>query len=137
MRPPKHIEKYARHYSEPKFFEKMLNFAKRLGIKAVYWAFVLYYALSGDNVSKKERLIILGALGYVILPYDLLPDFLPVIGLTDDIAALTYAVWKVIGNITPEVREKADAKVRDIFGDYDSKDIEISFPHYDSTIDEQ
>lgn len=137
MKPPKHIERYAGHFSESKFLKKILSFAKRLGIKAVYWAFVLYYALAGDNISKKERLIILGALGYVILPYDLLPDFLPVVGLTDDIAALTYAVWKVAGNITPEVRSKADAKVRDIFGDYEDKDIEISFPHYDSDIDEQ
>lgn len=137
MKPPKHIERYAGHFSEAKFLKKILSFAKRLGIKAVYWAFVLYYALAGDNISKKERLIILGALGYVILPYDLLPDFLPVVGLTDDIAALTYAVWKVAGNITQEVRSKADAKVRDIFGDYEDKDIEISFPHYDSDIDEQ
>jgi len=137
MKPPRHIEKYAGNFSESKFVEKILKFAKRLGIKAVYWAFVLYYSLTSDNISKKERLIILGTLGYVILPYDLIPDFLPVVGLTDDVAALTYAVWKVIGNITPETRAKADSKVKDIFGDFGEKDVEITFPHYDSNIDEQ
>ena len=91
-------------------------------------ALVLRYALSGSNISGKDRAIILGALGYLILPVDLLPDFIPGVGLTDDVAALTFAVWKVMRNITPEVRVQADAKVRELFGDYDKDDIDISFP---------
>ena len=138
MKPPKDIEKYAHYFSEQKFTEKIARFAKRLGIKAVYWAFVLQYALFGSNVSGKDRAIILGALGYLILPVDLIPDFIPGVGLTDDVAALTFAVWKVMRNITPEVRSKADAKVRELFGDYDKDDIDISFPDYDnSDVDEQ
>lgn len=135
--PPDNLERYAKYLTENRFFGKIARFSKRLGIKAVYWALVLWYALFSDKVPGKDRALILGALGYLVLPLDLIPDFIPAAGFTDDIAAITFAVWKVFKNITPEVRARADAKVRSIFGDYDAADIELSFPDYTQDVDEQ
>jgi len=46
-------------------------------------------------------------LGYFILPADLLADIIPVLGFTDDIAFLSFAVSTVSSYLTPEIKEKA------------------------------
>ena len=68
---------------------------------------------------------IYGALGYLILPIDLLPDFLPG-GYTDDVAGLAIAIFKIARNITPEVRAKAQAKVNEWFGKVDPQTFDIT-----------
>ena len=86
---------------------------------------MLYYALQSPTISKKDKLIVYGALGYLILPIDLLPDFLPG-GFTDDIAGLALAIYKIARNITPEVRDKAKAKVQDWFGEVKPETFDIT-----------
>ncbi|SFJ90480.1 Uncharacterized membrane protein YkvA, DUF1232 family [Bosea sp. OK403] len=56
---------------------------------------------------RRVRLTLLAALGYFVLPLDAIPDFLPVIGFTDDAAVIAAALAAVAGSITPEHREKA------------------------------
>lgn len=135
METPKNIEIYGRFFSEGKFTGKLLRSARKIGVKAVYYALVLYYALFSKSMPGKDRKIILGALGYLILPLDLMPDFLPAIGFTDDVAALTIAVCRVMKNITPEVKAQARAKLESLFGNVD--EAEISFPDPKADVDEQ
>ena len=123
MKAPKNLEKYIPNYDAEQFWKKLRRSVKRLGAKAVYYALVLYYAMQSPQVSAREKGIILGALGYFLLPIDLLPDFLPAIGYTDDIAALAFAIYKVWHCITPEVRAQAESKVYDWFGDVDQSDL--------------
>lgn len=120
----KDIQRYQGHYSEPKFSGKLAKVAKKAGCKIVYAVFLLYYVLKVPSVPKKDKATILGALGYFILPLDILPDVLPVIGFTDDLSAIVLALHAVWKNITPEVRELAASKARGIFGDFDPVDIE-------------
>ncbi|MFC0217360.1 uncharacterized membrane protein YkvA (DUF1232 family) [Pseudochelatococcus lubricantis] len=61
----------------------------------------------------RVRYLLLGALGYFILPFDALPDILPILGYGDDIAVLAAAFGAVAGSIRPEHRERA----RDILSD--------------------
>jgi len=131
MRVPKDLERYAKYYDAQKFWDKFGKFAKKAGAKLAYHALTLYYALQSDGVSKKERALIIGALGYLILPIDLIPDFLPGIGYTDDLAALLWAALKVVRNITPEVKAQADAKVHEWFKDLDTSEFEVSRVQYD------
>lgn len=50
-------------------------------------------SLSGKyKISAKSMAIIGGAILYVLLPIDIIPDFLPIIGWTDDIAVIGYAM---------------------------------------------
>ena len=123
MKAPKNLEKYIPNYDAEQFWKKLRRSVKRLGAKAVYYALVLYYAMQSPQVSAREKGIILGALGYFLLPIDLLPDFLPAIGYTDDIAALAFAIYKVWHCITPEVRAQAESKVYHWFGDVDQSDL--------------
>lgn len=48
--------------------------------------------LTNPDVSKQEKAIVIAAIAYVVLPLDLIPDCMPVIGLVDDLAAMLVAM---------------------------------------------
>ena len=120
-----YIVGYSKYYSEEKFHKKILKLAKSAGIKVLYGSLILYYAVSNEQFPAKERMWIIGALGYLILPIDLIPDFIPVVGYADDVAALIFVLKKVYDHITPEVREKAKAKVRSVLGEVEEKEFKL------------
>ena len=127
------IEKYSPHYEDNAFWEKLQKFARKAGIKVSYAALLLYYVLKSPTTSGKDRAKIIGALGYFILPIDLIPDFIPVAGYTDDLAALVWGVYCVIKSITPEVKAQAAAKLHEWFGDFDESELDLFFEKKDWT----
>ena len=127
------IEKYSHHYEDNAFWEKLQKFARKAGIKVTYAALLLYYVLKSPTTSGKDRAKIIGALGYFILPIDLIPDFIPVAGYTDDLAALVWGVYCVIKSITPEVKAQAAAKLHEWFGDFDESELDLFFEKKDWT----
>lgn len=114
---PQYIEQYQEHYSESGLFAKIGKVCKKAGIKVIYYVLLLYYVLINENTSLKDKAVIIGALGYFILPLDLVPDFIPVAGFADDIAALTACLHTVKANITPEIKKKARMKLYEWFMD--------------------
>lgn len=122
---PKNIEKYQDRYNEGDLLTKITRAAKKAGIKVVYLALLLYYVLKSPKVKTADKGKIWGALGYFILPIDLIPDFIPVAGYTDDLAALLWAFYAVAKNVTPEIEAQAKQKLHDWFGNYDEADIII------------
>lgn len=103
--------KYKDTFSTNGFVEKISRIAKRAGVKLVYAALLLYYTLENDKVSIKDKAIIIGALGYLISPLDVVPDAIPIAGLGDDLAVLIYVLHKVWGDVSEEVKNKAKAKL--------------------------
>ena len=71
------LDEYVQYFSESKLWNKLRKVARKAGRKAVYYALVLYYVARDPSVPSSMKLKILGALGYFILPTDLLPDFIP------------------------------------------------------------
>lgn len=110
--PPKDIEKYAPHYEENKLLAKLKSVFRKVGEETAHSVLVLYYLLQSPTVSKSDKAKICGALGYFILPFDLMPDFIPFLGFTDDISALAWAIHAIWQNVTPEIEEKAKAKLQ-------------------------
>ena len=51
-------------------------------------------------------------IAYFILPFDFMPDMLPILGFTDDAAILATAIRMVATHITPEHREAARAALK-------------------------
>ena len=102
---------YANKFSQSEFVEKISRIAKRAGAKLVYAALILYYTLQSDHVSKTDKAIIIGALGYMISPLDVIPDAIPIAGLTDDFAVLMYVLKKVWTDIDPSIVEQAKEKL--------------------------
>lgn len=119
----KQLQESQKHYSEEKMWKKILKVAKKAGIKVVYLALILYYTATASTTPPKQKGMIFGALGYFILPIDLIPDAVPVVGYSDDLAALLTCVGIVISHITPEITQKAENKLHEWFGDYDKEDI--------------
>ena len=70
-----------------------------------------YYCALDPATPHRVRAILLGALAYFVLPMDGVPDFLPLLGFTDDAAVLAGAMKMVIDNIRPEHREAARRKL--------------------------
>lgn len=113
-----------KHYSEDGLWDKMKSVFKKAGIKVIYLALVLYYTVSADSTPTAKKGIIYGALGYFILPIDLIPDAIPVVGFSDDLAALVACVSVVSMCITPAIKQQAEDKLKDWFGEFDKKEIE-------------
>lgn len=118
---------YEKYYSAGALMEKLSKFAMKAGIKVVYAALLLYYVLLSKDVPLKEKSTIIGALGYLILPIDLIPDSIPVMGFTDDFAALAYAIHAVRSYITPEIEQQAKHKLSDWFGSIDEQTLSTVF----------
>lgn len=119
--------KYAGKFSANDFVEKISRIAKRAGAKLVYSAFVLYYTLQSDKVSTADKAIIIGALGYMISPLDVIPDAIPIAGLTDDLAVLIYVLRKVWANVDPEIQAKAKEKLSKWFDEDEIKEVDDLF----------
>lgn len=119
------LEKHGKHYSEDGLWDKIKKYAKKAGSSAVYVVLLLYFVLQKKEVPKKNKAIIIGALGYFILPLDLIPDVAAGIGFTDDIGALLAALWQVSMYIDADVKKQAKEKLKDWFGDdVDTSDID-------------
>ena len=116
MKAPKEIEKYQENYFESGLQHKIKSVARWAGAKVTYAVLLLYYVLQSPTISKADKSKIYGALGYFILPTDLVVDFLPLVGYSDDLAALMIALHAVATNITPEIKAQAKAKLTTWFG---------------------
>ncbi len=66
-----------------------------------------YYCALDSNTPLRAKAILLGALGYFVLPADTIPDFILGLGFTDDIAVLTAAITAVRTHIRPAHRVAA------------------------------
>jgi uncharacterized membrane protein YkvA (DUF1232 family) len=67
----------------------------------------VYYCAMDPATPLQVKAILFGALAYFILPVDLLPDFMPLLGFGDDAAVLYAAVRSVLPHIKPEHRLRA------------------------------
>ncbi len=107
--------KYKDKFSKAGFVDKIASIAKRAGAKLVYAALVLYYTLESDQVSVKDKAMIIGALGYLISPLDVVPDAIPIAGLSDDLAVLIYVLKRVWVDVSDDVKKKAQSKMAQWF----------------------
>lgn len=93
------------------FWDHLRRFASR--IPFVEDVVAAYYCALDPKTPWKVKGILLAALAYFVLPIDLVPDVLAVIGLTDDIAILLAAINATRGALRPEHYEQARAALRD------------------------
>lgn len=114
---------YANKFSQSDFVEKIARIAKRAGAKLVYTALILYYALQSDRVTKTDKAMIIGALGYMIAPLDIIPDAIPIAGLGDDLAVLIYVLRKIWTSIDAEAKQKAYDKLAKWFDEDEISEI--------------
>lgn len=106
---------YKDKFTQSAFVEKISHVAKRAGLKMVYAALILYYTLESDKVALKDKAMIIGSLGYLISPLDVIPDAIPIAGLSDDLAVLIFVLHKVWGDVSEDAKQKAHDKLAQWF----------------------
>lgn len=67
----------------------------------------MYYTVRDAKTPFWARATIFAALAYFILPVDTIPDFIPLVGFSDDAGAIAAALAVVSAHMTDEHREKA------------------------------
>ena len=110
------VGNYVDDYSEDGLWSKIKENVASIGISLIYKALQLYYVAQSPNCPMKVKAGIYGALGYLISPFDFIPDFTPIAGYTDDALALALAIAKVSVYIDEEVNRLTKQKIDDIFG---------------------
>ncbi len=106
---------YDSYYNDLAFWEKIKEMGKKVGKSFIEKALLLFYVFKDKDTPIIDKGIIIGALGYLIFPVDAIPDFIPIVGYSDDAGALVTALKKVSGNITKEHRIKAKEQIDKIF----------------------
>jgi uncharacterized membrane protein YkvA (DUF1232 family) len=71
-----------------------------------------YYCAFDKQTPRHVQGALLGAVAYFILPFDFIPDMLPVLGFTDDAAVLATAIRMVAAHISEDHRQAARAALK-------------------------
>jgi uncharacterized membrane protein YkvA (DUF1232 family) len=97
------------------FWAKM----KKVAAKAPFAEDLLaaYYCAFDRQTPRHVQAALIGALAYFILPFDFIPDMLPVLGFTDDAAVLATAIRMVSSHMLPDHRDAARAALARLRGE--------------------
>jgi uncharacterized membrane protein YkvA (DUF1232 family) len=108
---------YSAYYSESSLWNKIIKYGRKAGISVIYAGLLLYYLLQKEGLPLRVKAAIIGALGYFILPVDVLPDVIVGLGYTDDLAVLLMMLKYCSQYMDEGVKAKARAKTIKLFDD--------------------
>lgn len=95
------------------------SFARKAGRTAARPVLLLWFVMRSDSTPRKDKLMILAAIAYVVLPIDLISaKRIPIIGWIDEVTSIAVAVQKMSDRITPEIEREADAVLDRWFVEY-------------------
>jgi uncharacterized membrane protein YkvA (DUF1232 family) len=104
---PSDVAKFAREkaYVRRSFWAK----AKRVaaGLPFAEDLLAAYFCAFDRETPRHVQAALIGALAYFVLPFDIIPDMMPLLGFTDDAAVLATALRMVSTHIRPEHRAAA------------------------------
>ena len=87
------------------FWRKARRFAARVPFAEDLLA--AYYCAFDRDTPMQVKAALLGALAYFVLPFDMMPDVMPMLGFADDAAVLATALRLVASHLRPEHRDAA------------------------------
>lgn len=112
-------EKIKKWFSESQIDDKLINVAKKAGATIIYPVLLLYNVFKSPNTSLDNKLLIVAPLAYFVMPTDLIADFLPVVGYTDDGLAIVTCIKSLASSITNEIKEQAKVQCKELMGEID------------------
>ena len=104
-----------KRYSGADFWIKLKLSAQTAGRELVEKSLWLYYAARQPETPLWAKTAVYSALAYFILPTDTIPDFIPITGYTDDMAAIAAAVATIAQYIDDDVKDLAANKLKSWF----------------------
>ena len=105
---------------EDGFWEKLRRYARRVPFAEE--AVAVYYCAIDPATPTQVKAVLFGALAYFVLPFDFLPDLVPLLGFTDD-AAILYAA---IRTVAPHITDRHRARARHTLADKDGETVQKS-----------
>lgn len=78
-------------------------------------AFEVFEMMMDMSTPPQARASMLAALTYLVMPLDLMPDFIPVAGFSDDLVALTAVISLWQNHMTPQIKARARQKLNKLF----------------------
>ncbi len=116
-------DKYSKELESGSFLKKAQKVARSAGLKTTYSALLLYYSLIKRETPVYAKNIIIGVLGYLLAPFDAIPDLTPILGFTDDIGVLSFGLVTLACYINDDVRIQARKKLKAWFGEFNLEDL--------------
>lgn len=105
------VEKFGEHYNETDLWKK-LNSLPRSTINMILERVLLLRELLFEaSTPFWVRGTLIGALGYVIFPFDLCPDLIPGIGYLDDIAVMGLVLGNLDHLVTEDIRQRVKKRM--------------------------
>ncbi len=98
---------FNKYYSVKALVDKLKSLGNKGKEKLLYMVFLLMNIMKSKEVPIKSKALIAAALGYFILPADLIPDFIVGMGFTDDLSVLMMVAELLSHQITDDIRERS------------------------------
>lgn len=99
-------------------WQSIKKYALKAGRESARMALELYYVLKSSNTPVLDKTLIIAALGYQLLPNDLISrEKHGLIGVLDNGVTLALAYNRVKARITPQIESQVDAVLNQWFGD--------------------
>lgn len=118
------IDGYREQFSESRFWKTLKRYSRRMGQGTVYSALLLFYAYKRKDTPGWAKRIVVGTLGYLLFPFDAIPDLSPLIGFTDDIGILSFGLVTIAAYVNDEARKQARSHLEKWFGSCDQAAID-------------
>lgn len=113
----KKIQQYSKYFKEGEFIPFLKKKVKSIGAPIVYTALLMFYAFKSEKTPSWAKKIIMGMLGYLITPIDILPDLTPVVGYTDDLGILSFGLVTIACYITKDIKALSKEKTTKWLGE--------------------
>jgi len=89
----------------------LVRLLRRAGRTIARPALECFEMLIDGGTPHQARLTVLAALTYLLLPLDVIPDFIPAAGFSDDLVALTALLGLCTRHLTPAIRDRAQRRL--------------------------
>lgn len=97
------------NFNATHLWDKIKEYAKKVGRVGARPVLLLYYVMTDEATPRSVKITVGAALAYLALPFDLISSKKhPILGRTDEAAAILLVYEKVKKHITPEMEKKAD-----------------------------
>jgi uncharacterized membrane protein YkvA (DUF1232 family) len=97
--------------------KRLLQWAKQLKAEAV----TLWFCYRHPQTPLIAKILAIGIVAYAFSPIDLIPDFIPVLGLLDEVILLPIGIWFTLKFIPQPVLDECRAQATQWLADKNSK----------------
>jgi uncharacterized membrane protein YkvA (DUF1232 family) len=105
------LERYRKYYNDSALWEKLNAMPRSTVITILEKVLLLRELLLDKGTPYWVKAIIIGVLGYVIFPFDLYFDFIPIVGFLDDISVVGLVLGNLENLVTDEMKTRVEIRM--------------------------